>query len=124
MARRRLDQPVGRQPVGGTIVQRCLLDLRQRGKAIAQRLVRQRVHAQPFARLADDEHRRVARQTDEPLGGIVGVHQRPAQIGMQVVEDGDASQEREVGRVEVGQQQAHRRPRSESPGAVGAENGA
>ena len=56
---------------------------------------------------ARHEHRRIARQAGQPLGRVARAGTAAAQVGMQVVEDRDAGQEGEVGRIEVGQQQAH-----------------
>ena len=64
---RSLDQAALGQRLGRARVQRGLLVGRQQREAAPQLVARQRMHAQPIARLAGDEHRRVARQPRQPL---------------------------------------------------------
>ena len=90
----------------GARVQRGLLVGRQRGEAAAQRVARQRVHAQPLA--APRRRRRPAcRAPAAPAARRRRRRRatRAAQLGMQGSRIGDARQEGDVGRVEVGQQQ-------------------
>ncbi len=93
------------QPIRGTGVQPGLLCSGQQGKSLAQHVAREGVQAQPFAALGADQHRRIAGHARQALGCVVRRHQRTAQVGMQVVEDGDAGEEGDVGRIQVGQQQ-------------------
>ena len=107
VARGRVDEAVRGEPVGGARMQRGLLVGGQAGEAAAQLLARERVHAQPVARLAGHEDRRVAREAGEPRGRIGIGHDRAAQRRVQVVEDRDPREEGAVGRIEIGQQQVH-----------------
>ena len=81
-----------------------LLGRRQIGEAAAQRVARQGVHAHPLAASAAaktgvSRARRASRSaaSARPVDG-------PAQVGVQVIEDGDARQECEIDRIEIGQQ--------------------
>jgi hypothetical protein len=105
MEGRRFEHPLLGQRVGCAPVQRRLLVRRQQREAATQLVARERMHAQPLVRLAGGEHRRVARQSRQSLAGVADPGHGGAQLGLQQVEDRDPGQERDVGRLEIGQQQ-------------------
>ena len=106
MAGRGFEQPVRGQPVRGTRMHRRALRCGQGSEALAQHVARQAVHAQPFAAFDGDEHRRITRQARQALPRVVGRDHHAAQVGMHVIDDGDAREKGDIGGVEVGQQQA------------------
>ena len=77
---------------------------RQLCETLQQRGAGERVHAQPIAVFARDQQRRVARQPGKALAGVGHAGHRAAQVGMQVVGDGDAGQELRVAAFQVDEQ--------------------
>ena len=106
LPRRLLEQAVRGEPLRRASADPGLLCRRQRGEPPAQDVAGERVQPQPFAPLHGDEHRRVAREALEPLGGVRRAGHRAAEVRMKVVHDGDAREERRVGVGEVGHQAA------------------
>ena len=104
MPGRFLEKAVLGQPLRGPPLQPGAGRRRQAREALAQRLARDRVHAQPIAAFACDQQRRIARQTCQSFCRIRHPRHFPAQLGMQVVDDRDASQELRVVGVKIGEQ--------------------
>ncbi len=63
------------------------------------------MHAQPLAVLTGGEDRRLARESREPVGGVVRSGERVAKVRVQVVEERDAREECCVVRAQVRDQQ-------------------
>ncbi len=106
VARRLLEQVLLGEPTRGARMQLGSLVRGQRGESLPQRSARQGVHAHPLAVFGDDEDRSVARHPRQPLGGVAAVDENAAERGMEIVDERDAGQQREVLGRQVGEQGA------------------
>jgi hypothetical protein len=106
LVRRRLEEVLLGQPACRASVQLGLLGRGQRRESPAQRIARQRVHAQPLAVFHRDEDRSVADDAGEALGGVAAVDEDAAQCGMEIVDERDARQQIEIVRRQVREQHA------------------
>ena len=104
MGRCRLDEAVIRQPPRGARVQKTLLLLGQRRETLTQFIAHHCMHAKPFTLLVGHDDRRGACHSVQALGDVGSLHERAAELRMQMIENRDPGQESKVRCVEIGQQ--------------------